>query len=215
MLEKNIVSKDKLTLACDLAFFSKKSIKNKEYKKDSIYDCFAGFNMRLSGIGDINELSDDKVKHVFDFYRSLICNNRNIHFSFICQTRKDFVSMKMLYDELVDKKVENIAFIENYDAYELKGIFEQLDLLISMRLHASILAISSGTNVIGFTFEEWGFKNAGILEQFSMPNYSNGDDILKKINVDKVCIKNSEVIYKRIASLESIILEKLNPFLKS
>jgi polysaccharide pyruvyl transferase WcaK-like protein len=109
--------------------------------------------------------------------------------------------------------IKNIAFVENYDAYELKGIFEQLDLLISMRLHASILAISSGTNVVGFTFEEWGFKNAGILKQFSMTNYSTGDDILANIDFKELPKNKSDVIYKQISSLETIILEKLKPFL--
>ena len=43
--------------------------------------------------------------------------------------------------------IKNIAFVENYMHMNLRNI-EQLDLLISMRLHASILAISSSTNVV-------------------------------------------------------------------
>ena len=169
--------------------------------------------MRLTGIGDIGQLSTEQIAHIFNFYKTLVINNKNVHFTLICQTKKDCESMKNLYDELITMNIKNIAFVENYDAYELKGIFEQLDLLISMRLHASILAISSGTNVVGFTFEEWGFKNAGILKQFSMTNYSTGDDILANIDFKELPKNKSDVIYKQISSLETIILEKLKPFL--
>ena len=213
LLENKIVEKEKLTLACDLAFFSKKSILDKKYKKDAQYNSYVGFNMRLTGIGDIGQLSTEQIAHIFNFYKTLVINNKNVHFTLICQTKKDYESMKNLYDELITMNIKNIAFVENYDAYELKGIFEQLDLLISMRLHASILAISSGTNVVGFTFEEWGFKNAGILKQFSMTNYSTGDDILANIDFKELPKNKSDVIYKQISSLETIILEKLKPFL--
>lgn len=206
-LKNNLVDLNKLSLTCDLAFFTKKfeeknAVKN-NYKKQ------IAFNMRTTGIGDIGHIDRIKEKSIYETFERMVVDNPTAYFSLICQTKKDYDSMHSFYAELKERNISNINFIEDHNPYFLKNIYANQDLVISMRLHASILSISSGTNVVGFTFPEWGFKNKGILEQFDMLNFSKGNEILDIISNKKVYENNTKLILSKIEKFKSEILSIL------
>ena len=218
LIQQSVGSKADIIQSCDLAFFTKDLYKSdvpaivyNSKKKKRI-----AVNARVTGIGDIGYIDQNKITLIESFYKNLILRNKERYdFSFVCQTEKDYAFMKHLYDELLaNENNTNLNFYKSDDAYELKSIYSKHDLLISMRLHASILAISSGTPVIGFSFDEWGFKNKGILNQFGFKNFTKPDDIVAEID----CIFNTDVLSSNkemISVYKNEILESLNQFLGS
>ena len=213
-LENHVCEENKLSQSCDLAFFTKKL--SNEFPNIDKLDSFkraVSINLRLTGIGDIGTISKDKVELVHKTFTKLISENNDTLFTFVCQTEKDYIPMENLYKKLAAQGQKNIAFLKSNDAYYLKNVYSLHDALISMRLHASILSISVGTPVIGFAFEEWGFKNTGILNQFGFNNYLDFSSIEKEIKtVDKSKVKDS--IQTMILNHKNKLLSELNRYLK-
>ncbi|MCR5185106.1 MAG: polysaccharide pyruvyl transferase family protein [Bacilli bacterium] len=183
-LENNICDKTKVSQSCDLAFFTKNLCKETyDLGKNDSYKNKIAINVRLTGIGDIGSISDDKIALINSIYLKLIKENTDSLFTFVCQTEKDNEPMETFYKKLQADGVNNIAFVKSNDAYYLKNVYSKHNVLVSMRLHASILSISSGTPVVGFAFEEWGFKNAGILKQFGFNNHLTYEGIYNEIHL--------------------------------
>ncbi len=180
LLDNNVCDEKRIVQSCDLAFFSIDRFKGSDNKSIDKNNNVA-INARITGIGDIGKISDEKINMIKECYESLIQKHQNKHFSFVCQTDKDDAFMKELYECFINKGYKNISYKKSNDAYELKRIYKDHGLLISMRLHASILALSVNTPVIGFTFDEWGFKNKGILNQFSSETFDSSEGVLNKV----------------------------------
>ena len=64
---------------------------------------------------------------------------------------------------------DNVDLIECYDPTLLREIYKQMDVLVTMRLHAGILSLSALIPVVGIFSEEWGLKNPGIMKDYHMP----------------------------------------------
>lgn len=167
--------------ACDLAFFMKNRFISNNHQIDVIKPNKRNIaiNMRITGIGDIGTIDSSKIESIKNTYSKLIKEHPESNFVFICQTTKDGPVMQDFFNNLSSQGINNISFYSTNDAYELKYLYSRCDLLISMRLHASIISISSGTPVIGFAFDEWGFKNKGILNQFGYDCCSDGSSVIE------------------------------------
>ena len=59
--------------------------------------------------------------------------------------------------------------IEEHDPYILREVYRRARFVLTMRLHAAILAMSVSTPVMGIFSEKWGLKNSGILSDYQMP----------------------------------------------
>lgn len=209
LVDNKIASSDKLVQSCDLAFFTNEyvSLKNND---DASFKKKIAINIRTTGIGDIGSIDKEKINLIYETYTSLITNNPDYFFDFVCQTEKDDQVMYTFYLKLKNKGITNIGYLKSDDAYYLKGVYKNHNLLISMRLHASILSISVGTPVIGFAFDEWGFKNSGILNQFGYSNFKTKDEILEEF--EKIFKKDSFNRSKTIDYYKKELINVLNKF---
>lgn len=209
LIDNNVCNASRLDYSCDLAFFSK-PLFDKQQSKFSVQDGNkkVAFNVRMTGIGDIGSINDAKIELINKVYNQIVSERPNYFFGLICQTEKDYKVMDDMYRSFLEKGIKNISFYKSNDAYELKDIYSKFDLLISMRLHASILALSVDTPVVGFAFDEWGFKNKGILNQFGFDNYVTPESIVKAS--DELLNSNRPNNSNLINEKKKILLERIN-----
>ena len=122
---------------------------------------------RNTGIGDIGRISSDLEEKMFDALRAYVQSNPEKEFWITVQTLKDReISEKFLNSVCGDARVH---LIEDHDPLMLREVYKQMDAVITNRLHAGILALSSLVPVAGVFCSEWGLKNPGIMEVFGMP----------------------------------------------
>ena len=65
-----------------------------------------------------------------------------------------------------------VGYVESYDPQELRDHYAGQDLLVTMRLHAAIFALSVGTPTIGVYRPEWGPKMPGTFQTLDIPEYA-------------------------------------------
>lgn len=157
---QKFISDQNFFQSIDLAFFIKKNgIVTAERFQNKI-----AITLRFHTVGDIKYLSSEKILHIktqiskiVDAYRS------NNDFIIIVQTDKDEELSKDIASDL------NIEIYKSNDPIELLSIYKSCSMLIGMRLHSIILALSIGTPCFGLFFNEWGLKNPGLMQYFHMP----------------------------------------------
>lgn len=147
----------------DLAFFINKN--NVNISNQSIKRHIA-FTIRSRTIGDSMLLSQDKLDYLEKtFYSTIKQLSINNKITIVVQVPidKEFsIKIKSMFND-------NIHFLEETDPVNLLKFYNSIDLLIGMRLHSMILAMSIGTPCYGLFFKEWGNKVPGILEMLNMP----------------------------------------------
>lgn len=130
--------------------------------------------LRESGIGDIGNLEEDRIgemsKGILDFVRS----HTDELFLIVVQTKKDRNYSQRILEKIDDDRVD---IVEEHDPVRLIDLYRQCKALITMRLHAGILAIRAGTPVIGFFDSSWGLKNRGIMGDFQMGYAEDASDL--------------------------------------
>lgn len=177
----------------DLAFFiDKKYFKKIELKKS--YKNHIAFTFRVTSIGDLNEFDErkkDVIKNnIIKLINYILKLNKKI--LLVVQTNKDLEFTKNIYKEF--KNNINVDFLKSNDPLELKKIYSEIDLLIGMRLHSIILALTEYTPAVGLFDEEWGLKNPGTMEQFELPYKLYIEDYLE-IKKDILNILNNKNEY--------------------
>ncbi|PSP83114.1 hypothetical protein BRC96_09430 [Halobacteriales archaeon QS_6_64_34] len=65
-----------------------------------------------------------------------------------------------------------VGYYGSYDPDELRAHYAEQDLLVTMRLHAAIFALSVGTPTIGVYRDEWGPKTPGTFRTLDIPEYA-------------------------------------------
>ncbi len=179
-----------IILNTDLAFFINHGFTNNYSTTKTI-----AITARSQTIGDIKELPANKkeiiVNHLVAVTKELLKHGYQIHF--VIQTKKDRNITKLLFEAFSENK--NVNLIEIYDPIELIKFYSNCDLLIGMRLHSIILALTSGTPCIGYFKKSWGLKNPGIIKAYNqecvfvedednllitLVNSNRNDDLLKK-----------------------------------
>lgn len=147
----------------DLAFFI-----NKEQlpKTEKDYGGYVALTMRFHTIGDIAYLPNDSIEHIFNVLGGMveeIKTKRKV--VVVVQTEKDYdLSANFAHKH-------NVELVRCQDVPTLISLYKQVDLLIGMRLHSMILALSTGTPCLGVFYKEWGLKNPGLMSMFNMPYY--------------------------------------------
>lgn len=191
-------------LSTDLAF----AIKNKyaEVNKRKV----VAFTTRSQTMGDIGELSYEMKNKIMLTLESCVnyCLDAGYEVKLIVQTKKDLQFTKNLH--LKFSNVEKVSFYESYDVKELIKIYSSCSLLIGMRLHSIILALSTGTPVIGYFKKEWGLKNPGLLSTYKQKYVFLDDvnnnllEVLKSHDFEGI-----ESVSAKIIKTKKILLKKL------
>ena len=157
-------------LATDMAFFCEdNAIAVNKYSGLQLPDAgkTIAVVVRNTGIGDIGELSTEKQDKLVKILLSFVEIHRDYSYLIAIQTEKD-----RAFSEKLNSLINNIVptrMIENHDPLVLREIYRHTAVLLTMRLHAGILALSAQTPVIGLFSEEWGLKNPGIMRDYDMP----------------------------------------------
>lgn len=197
----------------DLAFFIDKDNLPKTQKD---YSGYVAFTLRFHTVGDIAYLQDNKRMRIFDVLGKVVDEfkmKRKV--VIIVQTKKD---AKLSLEFANQHKIE---LVECFDVPTLISTYKQVDLLIGMRLHSMILALSVGTPCLGVFYKEWGLKNSGLMSMFNMPYYFmdnnfSSSELLKTANkllIDKsiysertlvLIYRNSREICKELTVINEI-----------
>ena len=136
------------------------------------------------------------------------CLNTGYEVKLIVQTKKDLRFTRDLY--LKFSNIEKVSFYESYDVNELIKIYSSCSLLIGMRLHSIILAMSTGTPAIGYFKKEWGLKNPGLLSAYGQKYVFLDDannsllEVLKSYDFEE-----TESVSSKITETKKILLKKL------
>lgn len=121
--------------------------------------------LRGTGIGDIGQLDSGRVDAMFEGVRSFVLSRPHERFVLVVQTKKDRELSDRFKDTCPDA---DLLLVEEHDPIRLLAIYERCAALITMRLHAGILAIRAGIPVVGFFDASWGLKNKGLMLDFDM-----------------------------------------------
>lgn len=159
-------------------------------KKETI-----AFTIRGQTVGDLSELNTSTLLYIKKTFQEIIrnCIGEDKNIIFVVQTEKDLNITKDICASLENNM--NMKLIIEYDPIKLLNLYSQCDLLIGMRLHSIVLALSAGIPSIGIFVKKWGFKNPGTMQKFDMPYYLiNNEEIFE----DQISKRIKELIrYKK------------------
>lgn len=199
---KSMYPKANFVLTTDLAFAINEKINNKREK-------IIALTTRSQTMGDLNSLSADKKGLIMDQLKDCIeyCLKNGYKVLLVSQTKKDIHFTKLIEKNFKNSNVEHII---NLNTIELIKIYSKCSLIIGMRLHSIILALSTGTPAIGFFSKEWGLKNPGLMNAYNQ-KYCFLEDLnlsLLDILEDHDFTQTNE-IEKNIKLKKKQLLEKL------
>jgi len=162
---------------------------------------------RSFGLGDIAELSDEKREQI----RNTIINVLNqitttykVNLTLVVQCDKDLNITNEIMERIQiseEIKVNSCNLFDSRDTYELISFYETQDLLLGMRLHSIILALSRGIPCAGFFEENWGLKNPGLLNVFGLPFCFIGEDNRSFASSILEILKNKQEWHGKIVSI--------------
>lgn len=155
----------------DMAFFCADTKKahdeaQKKYKEVSSKAKVA-LILRNTGIGDIGKVDDDTETKLISAMRNYVVTHPEKEYWIVVQTLKDR-RLSERFAELINDECQ-VKIIEDHDPLTLRELYKQMEYVITMRLHAGILALSALVPVIGIFCSNWGLKNPGMMETFDMP----------------------------------------------
>ena len=165
--------------------------------------------VRNTSIGDIGKLDIEKQRILQEYVIAFVEAQPEYNYIVVVQTEKDYdFSLHLLQ---MIKKYTEAKMIEEHDPLVLREIYKHVDFLVTMRLHAGILALSALTPVIGVFSNEWGMKNPGIMNDYGM-QYVVIENIGKEI-LDMPTISQRKGIAQNIDKYSKILrggAEKIN-----
>jgi len=183
----------------DLAFFINKDALD---LSSNIVNHHVALTIRARTIGDRATLPQEKLLHIektlCDLIDRLMPDNK---ITIVVQVPID----RDFSFRIKDHYGEKIQVLEETDPVALLKFYSNVDLLIGMRLHSMILAMSAGTPCFGISFKEWGNKIPGILEIMNMP-YLELDDY------SKINFEDCENLLSRKVEIKNEILRLLAQF---
>lgn len=189
----------------DLAFFIQKRGELSEDFKRLLRGRIA-ITVRGTGIGDIGRLSNDRISDMLDGLRHFMLNRPDSSFVIVVQTKKDRELSENLLASL-DETVE-VLLVEEHDPLKLISIYSLCASLVTMRLHAGILAIRAGIPVVGLFDEAWGLKNKGFTIDFGM-GYTTDPDCLESEYDLQIAHFDFEVSKAIVSEYERQLLDEL------
>jgi polysaccharide pyruvyl transferase WcaK-like protein len=199
---KKYFKKSIIYLNTDLAFF----INHNYYKIKSKTKKIA-ITTRSQIIGDIRDLPEIKKSYIKEQLIKLINKllDQHCHVCFVVQTQADYLFTRNIYDLFASSS--DVNFFESYDPLKLIEYYSTCDILIGMRLHSIILALSAGTTCIGYFDKSWGLKGPGILTDYKQDYAFIGEEekllALVEKNLESDPCKNEKDILSKIEKFKS------------
>lgn len=184
--------------ATDMAFFcedTELAALNYFALKTEIKEQTIAIVARNTRIGDLGELAQEKQNILKKKLLEFVKMHPDKHYIIVVQTEKDRNFSIEIGQEII--KNADVQLIENHDPLVLREIYKNVDCLVTMRLHAGILALSARTPVFGLFSKEWGLKNPGIMRDYDMP-FIMIEDGGEKISAPENNKKNKTDISKHI-----------------
>lgn len=181
---------DKAILSADPAVNLNSIVHSLEYflpnKSNVIKKKVVGINFRLWNFTE--NATSNMYKVLLEVSRYLILNH-NVHILVLPfnKSLKEIELMEKFTKEL-PKGCADIVYY-NYSPVEFKGLCSQLDLMIAMRLHASIFAMSEGTPSIGIAYD---------------PKVT---EFFKELQLNELAIPLEKASIKKVVNLSRDILE--------
>lgn len=154
----------KFELNTDMAFFMDDFCQSEAIQKRKPIIAIV---VRGTGIGDIGDLSGSRRSEMQSAIVDLAKAHREYEYRIVVQTIKDRDLSKEYLQALLYAGVK-ADLVEEHDPFKLLAIYRDCVLALSMRLHACILSIRSGTPVLGFFDFAWGLKNQGVMKDYGM-----------------------------------------------
>lgn len=193
----------------DLAFFINKINLTNITHKEKI-----AITLRFHTVGDISYLNKYSIDSIFKHMGYLVEYFKNKYeIIIIIQSNKDEIKSKEFAHRY------GLNYIKSNDIEELIAIYRNIKLLIGMRLHSIILALSVGTPCVGTFIKEWGLKNPGVMKYFNMPYkiLDDGSSIINEELIDNIkhLLNNFNSISQRILNQIEIEKTKFTNELKS
>lgn len=158
---------------------------------------------RSHTIGDIKPLESYKVDEIIrtvsnvlsDVTKTFDCN-----ITIVIQTNNDLQFSKQVGEAITADGLK-YSILDTRDANELIKFYATQDLVLGMRLHSIILALSVGTPCVGYFERGWGLKNPGVLEMFNLPFFfinENNEEFSSKVTD---IVKNRSELRSKISCL--------------
>lgn len=190
----------------DLAFFINKNGINETYRKKRI-----AITLRFHTVGDISYLPEDSIAQIFSQLATYVkAFRKEYEFIVVVQTDKDEENSKKFAESY------HLKLVKSNDPIELLGIYKSVDLLIGMRLHSIILALSIGTPCFGVFYSQWGLKNPGLMKHFNMPFCMMDEEVKTNEVADIEAMRNLLISHDEISQgLLSSVEEERKKFMKS
>ncbi|WP_324661878.1 polysaccharide pyruvyl transferase family protein [Haloarcula sediminis] len=125
---------------------------------------------RFSTLGDTGELdaAGARMEETFLTYLAGLVDSGH-EVTLTIQTEIDEAWAARHRDRLDDI---GVGYVESYDPDALRAHYAGMDLLVTMRLHAAIFALSMGTPTIGVYRSEWGPKTPGTFRTLDIAEYA-------------------------------------------
>lgn len=168
--------------------------------------------LRFHTVGDISYFPNNVIEHIFEhigyYVKSL---KHEYEFILVVQTNKDEEKSKDF------AKRHNLKLIKSNSPEELLNIYSSVSLLIGMRLHSIILAMSVGTPCYGVFYKQWGLKNPGLMDSFHMPYImlDENNDLEKGVEHIKKLLNHRDSISEKLLQAVELEREKMISDVKS
>lgn len=151
--------------SCDLAFLIQDRSSRTSSKANTV--CFTIRGTTIGDLGELKPVQKEKIKKKIITYVGK-CLDSGFDVRFVCQTEADEAFTRECQVDAQKLYGCNAELTFSDDVFELKAIYREACLLVGMRLHSIILAISEGTPCFGLFSESWGLKNPGVLSEFGL-----------------------------------------------
>ncbi len=190
-----MVPTDNFVQTIDLAFFIRKNLSASASISETLRKKIA-ITLRFYTVGDIALFGEEVINQIMGQMDYLVTSlSSKYDFSIIVQTNKDYE----LSERFAKKHQLNLR--KSNDPIELLSIYKNVDMLVGMRLHSIILALSVGTPCFGYFYKEWGLKNPGLMEYFDMPYILADDNVFKESHLRKI----TEIINQKAVHSQQIL----------
>jgi polysaccharide pyruvyl transferase WcaK-like protein len=153
---------------------------------------------RFSSLGDTEALTDDGVEATLKRSMQRLAED-GYDVNLTVQTK---VEQQWARENQQFLDHNGISVFRSFSPKQLRAHYSDVDLLITMRLHAGIFALSVGTPAIGLYREQWGPKTPGTWETLEIDEYALP---CEQMTVDGILQLSEEVLDDRVAISNRIL----------
>lgn len=187
---------DNFSRSIDLAFFINKLGLRSSQREKKI-----AVTLRFHTVGDIAPLPETAAERIFQQMGTYVNVLRNEYECLVVvQTDKDEPRSREFAE------LHGLKLIKSNNPLELLEIYQSVSLLLGMRLHSIILALSVGTPCFGLFYKQWGLKNPGLMDDFNMP-YQMMDELADKTTLSH--LENIKFLLKNLSETSLRLNERV------